>query len=421
MEAARRCGLVLLGLWFCVGLAAQDEEGKGSRHVAPEAEFRRAVVKRYTELNALSVWRAADANARADVRFPDTFARLPGDAFVREQVFLGRQRIPVGLKFVTKTDLCCMVDARDRETIEKVRGLVEGQEVTIEGTILGIVGLRKCVLVDRLLTGGEKRSVIDHELTVRWPGRRIRARQIIEPGEYTVEFPSRYEEGATERLMVVVARRDRESFLEQLALEAAEREKNAEAGERRPARKKTYGKFKSDAVYEYARGYQPVDVRFEDRFKEFTPRVGDLRVARLADETVVPVGYVFDAYSGLSCIVPRRDRNLMNLTERIVPGQQLTIMGTVLGPWAGLRTVVVDEIVLPNVTGVRDVPRNVWIVTVHWRGEEPTRFYEVGTYRLSLPSTYAERGQRTERVQLELREVRLIPRPVSKPPSGGRR
>lgn len=420
MEAAKRCGLVLLGLWFCVAVAAQDEASEGSRDVAPEAKFRREVVKRYTELDALSVWRAADSNARADVRFPDSFDRPARDANAREVISLGRQRIPIALKFITKADLCCMVDARDRETIEKVRRLVKGQEITIEGTILGIMGGCKCVLVDRLLTGGEKRSVIDHELIVSWPGRRIRAKQIIERGEYTVEFPSRYKDGATERLVLIVEEKDRDAFLEQLAREAAEREEDAEGGRRRPARKKTYSKFKADAVYEHAQGYRPVNVRFEDRFKKFTPGAADLRVVRFADGTVVPVGHVFDTHSGISCIVPLRDRNLMNLAERIVPGQQLTIKGTVLGPWAGLRAVVVDEIVLPNVTGVRDVPRNVWIVTVYWQKQEPKRFYEVGTYRLALPSNYDERGRRTERVQLELREVRLIPRPVSKAPSGGR-
>ena len=420
MEAARRCGLVLLGLWFCVSVAAQEREPTDSETVAPEVQFRREVVKRYTELNALSVWRAADANARADVRFPDTFDRPARDATVREWILLGRQRIPIALKFITRTDLCCMVDARDRETIEKARGLVEGQEITVEGTIFGIMGARKCVLVDRLLTGGEERSVIDHELIVRWPGRRIDARSIIKSGEYAVEFPSRYEEGAAERLVLIVEEQERDEFLAQLAREAAERDEDAEGGRRRPARKKTYSRFKADAVYEHARAYRPFDVHFDDRFKEFTPGTADLRVVRLAEGTVVPVGHVFDTYSGISCIVPLRDRNLMSLAERIVPGQQLAIKGTVLGPWAGLRAIVVDEIVLPGVTGVRDVPPNVWIVTVYWREQKPRRLYEVGTYRLALPSSYDEQGQRQERVELELREVRLIPHPVSKAPSGER-
>ena len=420
MKAARAFRLPALIVCLCAAALAENGEPKPPESVAPEVEITREVVKRYIDLDARAVWQAADADDRADVRFADFFKGLPSGAGRRETLTVGRSRYPIALRFMTQTELCCLVDARRQDMIRKVRGMAEGQEITVEGMIVGRRGALKCVLADRVLTGNEKKSRIEHELVVRWPNTKEKPKLIVKPGTYKIAFPSRYKPDADEEFTIAVKRHKRDELLAQMAKEAAQRErdeaKDSPTKGTKPPRKKVYGKFQPEAAYRLAGGARPTHLEFQDTYRGRTPATRDVRQLQLPGGRRLPVGYVFDTAAGISCIIHARDRHLLALVDRLVRGQKVTVRGTALGRMSALNAVLVDEIDLPAVAGVREIPPFLWLVTLKWGDEPPKRLYEIGTYRISLPSRHAE--ERKERIELELREVRLVPH-LKKPEKPG--
>jgi len=411
MKRVKWWTFVVWALWACVPAFAQQEPAPGAEEQPqPQTEVTRELVKRYSEMDANAVWRAANSNVLADVRFPDAFKEFPPNAARREIVRLGPDRFPVALRFNTQADIQCLVDARNVDTLQKVSSLVPGQQIIVEGTILGNLGGRKSVLVDRVLTGDERRSRIDYELVLRWPGTPVEPKLIVKPGRYVVEFPSSYKEDAVESFEVQVERKDRKAFAEEQAREAAEAAQKA-AGQpgapplvQRPPQKKSYRALKADDVYVRARQNDLLDVRFQDQYKGLSAFSG--RTVRTPYRTRVPVGFAFDTYIGLTCVVPANDPNLLNTARRIVPGQKVSVDGTVLGQLGAFKVVLVDNVTLPSITGVRDEADHVWLVTLNWPEQKRQRLYQVGTYVMDFPST--QEPPRFERLVVELREVRVV-------------
>jgi len=385
----------------------------GQEHAAPQGEaveplteIRRIVLKRYVELAPLVVWRAADADARADVRFEDTFDRAGPARGVLERVRLGPRAYRIVLVALTESRLTCLVPAGQSDTIKKVLNLNRGQEITVEGTVVGRIGAHRAVLVDRILTGHDERSQVEHELVFRWPGQRGALPKLItKPGDYSVEYPCRHKKGEVERATVLVEQLPRKWFLAELerrrAAEAAAQE--GEEPQEGEAPEKRYDTYRPEAVYRHAADGSILNVRFTDRVKGRA--VGVPRAVPVPRGRAVRVGYAFDTYVGLTCIVPAQDAPLVELAARLIPGQDVEIKGTILPPVGAFKGVLVDELVLQGLEGPTETP-DVWVVRVFWGEEEPRMFYEVGTYPLQFPCQFVE--GRAEMLVAELREVRVI-------------
>ena len=389
-------------------LAQEAADTKGEE-LAPDEGVRRMVVKRYTTLGPEAVYRAVNSNVLADVRFSDEFdgpVRLTGALrFIR----IGDRRETVGAAFSTQSRLCCLVPLEAKEQMEKLRELAKGQTITVEGTVAGIVAAAKCVLVDRVLTGAEKQSDIHHELLLEWPGvAAARPKIIVEPGEYESKFPCRWQAGQFETAVVLVEETSRMGFLEELRrLEEAARElaeEGEEEGKKAPA-VKVYNLYRPEAVYEHARNDNQLDVRFQDRVKGPTPPSPNLAQVRLRGQAPVRIGYAFETYMRITCLVPRENEDLLDRAKRMMRGQEVLVKGTVLGQVGAHRAVLVDELELPSVKGEVETP-DVWVIKIFWGKAKPLMLWQPGTYTRDLPCQFVDR--RTERLQITLQEVRYI-------------
>jgi len=379
--------------WGVAMAAAQDRD----QSLEPSQEAERVVVKRYADLLAGDAYQAVQTSKGANVRFTDHFDGKVAVPSRFRVVRKGQQTRRVVAAFVTEVGLHCLIASDDEESLEKVPKLRQGQTITVEGTILGFDGVRRCVLVDRVLTGGERRSEISHELLLRWPGEKPKL--ITQPGNYTVELPCTHVKGKKERVRLVVEEKDRESFLRKLEKELA--------GEGEP--EKSYGTYSPVLVYQYAKAGRQINVRFRDKFKGEIPAKPELRVARLRGRGEIPIRYAFETYEGITCLVPARKPFVIDKARHAVPGQNIQIEGTVSGRHGIHRCVVVDDIEMlvgDSLVGKVEAGK-VWDIKVYWPGKTPKAFYKVGSYVLDdLPCQHEEGA--VERLVLELREVRLV-------------
>jgi len=375
-------------------------------------ELRRVPTKPYFQLSPEVIWRAADAGAQANVRFDAAYEGLVPLGRALRVVRLDGQLVPIAAAFGTAGNLTCLVPAGQPDTLEKLGNLAAQQQLTVEGTIIGVIGTYRCVMVDRLIVGKEEESRLEEELELRWPGMRGVAPVVItEPGDHAVDFPCRYVRGQTEGVVVSIEQQPREQFMEQLrrAREAAREETataEGETGARPPATersKKSYRLYEPAAVYRLASDAEVRDVQFRDRVNARSNLAP--RFVPVPGEGPTEVGYAFDTATGLTCLVRADDEETMAQLGSIIPGLDVTVRGTTLPGVPGLRTVVVDKLEFPGLTPPARPPF-VWVVSVYWGEEEPRRFYEPGIYPLQFPCRYNER--RRELLEVELREVRVI-------------
>ena len=391
-------GIAAMVIVLSCALLAQEVEEREAERPEPQERVRRIIVKRYTAIGAAELYRAIGENVRADVRFRDEFDRPVQLTGALRTVRLGGRRVRIGAAFRAEKDICCLVPLDARDQAQKVRDLRRGQMVTVEGTVLGIIAGNRCVLVDMVLTGAQQESVIQHELILEWPARqRVRPELITEPGDYEVGFPCRWQEGEEETVRVLVEQRVRAEFLAELK----ELEEIARGGRE----EKDYRLYKASAVYDYARDDVRIDVSFEDRIKGPTRRYADLNVVRLRGRRPIRIGYAFDTYQQITCLIPDRDEELLDRARRALPGQDVMIKGTVVGRVGAYRAVLVDELDFPSLNGVAETP-DVWVVEIVWGEQRPMPIWRPGTYRRLFPCRFVE--GRAERLDITLREVRLI-------------
>lgn len=418
--------LLVAGLMLAIGpviTTVRGAEEAGGEAMEPEAEeIRRMEVKRYLGLSGQVVAEAIVRGVTRDVRFEDTFEEAARASAAVRTVRLRGERYRIAAMFRTQNDIVCLIPADQQDTLEKVgppNPMRVGQKITVEGTTLGMVRGMRTFLVDRVLTGDEEMSVIEHELVLRWPRSRRRAepQRITEPGEYTAEFPCRYEEESTERVRLVVQRRGREEFMEQLRQEreaAREAEEGEEgAREEREEREKHYSTYEPAAVYKHIMRDNVLHVSFTDRVRGAPPSTP--RRLTLPNGRRLRVGAAFDTYIGITCLVPASNEELTDLARRVIPGQDVQVWGTTLPSRASYKPMVVDRMELPGTTRPGQ-SEHVWVVQVFLPDETPKRFYEVGSYGLDFPCQHVE--NRTERVVAELREVRVIQREVEEEGAG---
>ncbi len=391
-------GIAWVIVVLAAGAMAQEPGPQVGRVMEPLTEIRRIVLKRYARLAPVAVWEAAERGVGLDVRFSDSFNGAGRARGALRTVRLGKRYYRIGALFGTENALTCLVPANQTDTLKKVAGFHRGQEITVEGTIVGAIGERRCVLVDRVLTGHDAKSVIEHELILGWAEEGgVAHKKIVKPGEYTVEIPCRNRKGQSVTAAVLVEQFPREWFLKQMERRGAAGEDMWEGPPKR------YDRYSPEAVYRHAADGALRHVRFEDRVKGRAP--GFPRTVRLPGRRLIRIGRAFDTYTGLTCLMRARDHAAMQLARRLVPGQDVEVKGTILPPAGGYKIVLVDELVLPGATGPTESPE-IWVVTVFWGEEEPRMFYEVGRYLLDFPCRFVE--GRTERLTAELREVRVI-------------
>jgi len=390
---------------LAAGALAQEPEPPAAaddQEVTPWEEQKRVVVKRYTELAGDNLLRAVKESWREDVRFQSSFdSRLPRLARNLRRIELGGRSRGIAAAFMTENQLCCLIAQGDQETVRRVAGLTRGQIITVEGVVAGPIGLRNCILVDRVLTGEEAKPTIEHELVLGWPGvKGVKPQLMVKPGEYAVEFPCAWQKDAVERFTVIVEQKRADAFKEELR----QREKEGDEGDKEPPEKQ-YVTFEPRAVYGLAKASSREKVRFVDGFVSGNvPESRALRSLPRGRLRPLRIGYVFDTKRGLTCAVPASSPLLVERALRIVPGQSITIEGMVYGPRDGFRVVLVDNIEFPGVKGKSETA-DIWVVRVIWPGERPKLFYEIGTYRVALPCQFVE--GRKERLIAELREVRV--------------
>ena len=394
----KRIGLVGVGalmfvVWGVAEAAAQDQ------NLEPSEEVEHVIVKRYADLSAGDAYQAVRTSEGANVRFTDSFDGRVAVPARFGTVRVGQQARRTVAAFVTEVGLHCLIASDDEESLQKAPTLRQGQTTTIEGTILGTDGARRCVLVDRILTGSEKMSEISHEIVLRWPGQT--AKLILQPGNYTVPFPCNHVEGKTEQIRVLVAERDKEAFLRQIEKEMAEEE-----GE--PQR--TYGTYSPTLVYQYAKADRQIDVRFRDKFKGAVRPVPQLRVARIRGRGEIRIGYAFETYEGITCLVPAGKLIVMDKARRSVPGQTILVQGTISGRHGIYRCVVVDnlETYIGDTLAGKVEAGKVWEIKVFLPGQTPKMLYKPGTYADALTFPCQHKEGAVERFALELREVRLV-------------
>ena len=383
--------MVVWAVCFAVGLLGT--ELLRAQDLEPGGEGKRVVVKRYVELSADAVYAAARDGARAQVRFSDSFDRPVSVPASLRRIVVDDVRYTAALAFRTEANLYCIVSSDNEEGGRKAKALSKGQKITIEGSILGAVGLGKYVFVDMILTGSEKRSKIENELLLRWPG--TPPQRISSPGVYQLSLPCNHVEGEVVEVRLEVARKDPEAFRKEL------RERLGEQA-REP---RTYERFEAASVYRLAARGRQADVRFEDLFKRVATAERLLREAVVKGRGRFGIGYAFDTYSGLTCLIPLGSREQLEKARLSLPDQRLAIEGTVVGKLGAYYCVLVDEIEFPDLEGKLE-KADIWEIRVFWGEETPKRFHVPGSYLLNVPCQYAE-GM-VEQIALELREVRVI-------------
>ena len=391
-------------------------------------------IKAYTPLKAVAVWKVASASDKVlvDVRFKDTFDRLSTSvpAAARE-IRIGADTYRIAVMMTTETDLSLLVPVEQTDTLEKVKDFKKGRQFGVEGTVLGSVAGRECVLVDRILTEVEDKSVIKYELTLTWPGTGAKAKKLIAPGEYNnVEFPCRYAKDMPETFIVVIEQKTREQLdkiieqrekaaAEAAAKKAAEAAPKKEGKEEKPAEKppepsapKSYATYRGEEVYKYAVTGTKLNVLFKDTIRGGAAPSRDIKtvpprlaMVRLSADRPIKIGLAFDTYLGLTCIVPADNKKLMARASSMLPGLDVTIRGMILQPAGAYKVVLVDDIDFPQDVGQAEIP-DVWVVTIFWDPQRPKVFYEPGKY----PILFACRNvaDKKEELQAELEAKREI-------------
>lgn len=392
-------------------------------------------VKHYKILSPADVYRAAIERIQADVRFRDAFAARTVVPDVVRQINLGDATYLAVLAFRTEGELLCLVPRASSHALRTLFGLPAdwplndavlnrpivlnpGQQMTIEGTIIGPAVGERCVLVDSVLVGEAARAPAQREVQLLWRTQQ-EPRVISEPGEHEFVFPCTYVAGETATVKVSIkALRPRE-LQRELARLAAQTE-----GLR--AEQKTYGQYSAGAVYRHAGQNSLLNVDFSDRAARiigFSPprlAVPEPRLRWAAPvpagiaaapalrggvPAVVAIGYAFETANRITCLVPSDSASLMGRATSTLPGEQVHIRGTVTGVQGAYNCVLVDYIGFPEQEEAAG-DGDTWWVSVEWPQERPKVLWDYGLYQIPLSCQHA--AGRFEVVQVLLREFRTI-------------
>ncbi len=416
MRKALLLGVVVFAFGICPlqGQETGEGEGRESEQKAPkEKSVRRMEVKRYMGVSPEVANRAITRGLNRHVRFSDTYEGARSAPRSLRNVSLDGKRYRIAAMIRTGSNLFCLVPADQKDTINKLQqsnGIAVGQKITIEATTLGMAAPGGVLLLDRMITGEGEKSSIEHQLVLRWPqARGVEPIRINEPGEHSVSFPCRHERGDKAKIRLVIKQRDRKKFLAEIKKkkakttdESKDEEKKGDE-EEEDEEDKEYRRFEASAVYRQIREGNRLDVEFEDKAKGTPPSVS--RSIRLPEGRRIRLGAAFDTYTGITCLVPQKEEKMVELVNRLIPGQRVKIWGATLPPLDEYRPLIVDKIEIPGSTKPQQSD-SIWDVTLFWSDIDSVRFYKIGSYNLTFPCQHEE--DRQERLNIELREVRVI-------------
>lgn len=431
----RKHACVALALSLVVGLVLSMAVARGQEE-EPAVRRIKVPVKQYKPVTPGNVYRAAMAGTQASVRFRDAFTRAVSVPEGAAQVEVaGRTYNPL-LAFRTAGDLICLIPATSPDAVRTVlgvpqgrpvppaaleRGMVlnDGQQITIEGTVVGTLAGAKYVLVDRVLLTPPTQPAGRRELHLLLPGQR-EPRVMSSPGSQTDEFPCSYVEDATETLTVTVEQKSDQELAADVARLTAQLE-----GLR--SETKSYGQYSPGTVYRHAGATEGrVNVDFTDRVANvFSPPLPEgtstASTGRRGVPTEVNVAYAFETEGRVTCLVPNTWPTLTEQARRLLPGEQVRVRGTTVGPAGPRNRVLVDMLSFPE-----ELDDTNWWVTLQL-GEDgaPTILWDEGYYRLtSLPCRHAAR--RFEPVQVLVSRFRTVtmqqfrrPQPAAEEQEGG--
>lgn len=226
------------------------------------------------------------------------------------------------------------------------------------------------------------RSRLARDLAVFWVGSQQQER-ISRPGKYELQFPCSFAKGKAARLTVQVEREGTED----------------EEGE--PYRQCTPAEARRLAL-----AGSRDRVRFEDVVAEAPRPTSPLTwpTVRTADGGEVHVAFAFAVAEGPTCLIPKGETELLELARSVLPGDEVSVGGRLLGGRGEPLCVLVEELAFPGRPEPRDEPP--WTVTVLWGGREIAKFSQPGDYPLRPPCLHSHGAAET--VQLRLREFKVV-------------
>ena len=321
-------------------------------------------VKQYRDVDADSVYQAALTGFRVDVRFKDTFDAQLAVPRGLEQVSIGPISYPIALAFGTRTDLICLVPCTNLATISQLLGvpsdvlfgpvdlgrpmvLNQGQQITIEGTVLGTVRGQKYVLVESVITGLSSQPPARREVHLFWPTQ-AEPRIITEPGKQSFEFPCTHAANKTDKVTVTIYALAPAQLTAQLA--ALEGALEGVSGGF-----KNYGQYDPRTVYRYAGDGQVIDVDFTDQVQSILePPPAQLASAptmRMGVPGQVPVVRAFEMAGRPTILISDTWPTVLQQSATLIPGEMVRVLGTTVGRRDAYSCVLVDFIIFPAQVG----------------------------------------------------------------------
>jgi len=171
-----------------------------------------AEARQYGEFAPSAVYRLTDVHDRVHVDFTDAFARsirVRDDLSIVPGVRYGRVvRIPIGAAFRTKSQITCLVPAEWATPMVQAARTLGGEKVRIRGTVVGMLGAERCVVVD-YLAFPDQEAVAPHSdvwlTVVEWPSPRPHTLRLWDHGDYYVrDLPCLHAPGRREALRIVL-------------------------------------------------------------------------------------------------------------------------------------------------------------------------------------------------------------------------
>lgn len=436
MKTARAMIVVVAALVALGGaapaLAQEAGEGEGPKMVERKIKI---PTKRYHVVGARDVYDAAANGAQADVRFKDVMNERVEVRGALREVRLGRdERYRIAVALRTTSNLTLLVPASRARIVETVFGLPrdwplteevlqqeivlkKGQEIFVEGTILGEVGLQKSVLVDGLHTQEAALPAALREVQVFWP-RADEPGSIGRPGSESFEFSCNHVANRNALVSVTVREMPREKLVQELALRHA----GLQVAPGQPAEATNYANFDVAAVYQQANRGEQGNVDFTDSVQRVLAEVPEhLRTVpgmRYGRQVELAIGAVFRTTNRITCVIPSTLATPMAQVASILGGENLRIRGRVMGEILGEKVVRVDYIGFPDVEKAEPFG-SAWLVTIEWPSR-PVRTLEIwdfGTYTvMDLPCLH-QPGRR-EAIRVVMRQYREITVMVPAPQDG---
>ncbi len=114
------------------------------------------------------------------------------------------------------------------------------------------------------------------------------------------------------------------------------------------------------------------------------------------------VRYAFLTAAGIHGFVPAHQSELLRLARALVPGDVVTVRGTLLLTASGRAAVLADELSLERDAGPVDEPP--WTLTVHWGAMEVAVLSEPRRLPMQVPCLHREGA--VERVAVTMREFK---------------